>query len=245
MRERLVLLVVGSLVACGGAKTSLPRAGGGPGNEDLHIPAINPALCDPKGKKLELYDLNRDGKPDVWKLVEEKDTKGPRVDIMTCKQVDLNHDGKKDYLAQYDENGAIILEEYDFDFDGHFDARLYFDRKSGKKLVVERMSGFGEQPDVWEKYGADETLETVRRDRNGDGKPDYWEQYLAGALDKILYDEDFDGKVDRKEDAHPARDLGAAAGLGAASSLNEETAESKPAPESAPAVEPASKRKPK
>src|SRR6266702_420860 len=110
MRIGLVFLAV---AACGGgAKEGGSRVVSG--NEDLHIPAVNPELCNPKGKKVALYDLN--------------------------------HDGKTDYVAQYDEAGNIILEEYDFDFDGHFDARIYFDKKTGKKYLIERMSGFGEQP---------------------------------------------------------------------------------------------------
>jgi hypothetical protein len=46
----------------------------------------------------------------------------------------------------------------------------------------------------------------VRRDRNKDGKPDVWEQYKGGVLIAILYDDDFDGKVDRRDEipgAHP------------------------------------------
>src|SRR5262249_9387107 len=152
------------------------------------------------------------------------------ADVLTCKQVDLNHDGKKDYVAEYDDNGNLVAEEYDFDFDGHFDARVHYDKKTGKKYAVERMSGWNEKPDVWEIYGPDDKLESVRRDRNGDGKPDYWEQYLAGNLDKILYDDNFDGTVDRKEEAHPQREIGAAP--------TEATAPA-PAPEAAPASQPA------
>jgi hypothetical protein len=215
MRKRWMVLVA-TVGSCGGSQ----KAANGPavtsGNEDLHIPKVNPELCDPKGKKVTLFDLNHDGKPDVWKITQERNEHGTTVDALTCKEVDLNHDGKKDYVAQYDENGNLILEEYDFDFDGHFDARIHFDKKTGKKFAVERMSGFSDVPDVWEKYGPDDKLETVRRDRNGDGKPDYFEQYLAGQLDKILYDDDYDGKIDRKEEAHPERDLGFASANAAA-----------------------------
>ena len=46
----------------------------------------------------------------------------------------------------------------------------------------------------------------MRRDSNGDGKPDVWEQYKDGILVAILYDDDFDGTVDRRDEipgAHP------------------------------------------
>ena len=45
-----------------------------------------------------------------------------------------------------------------------------------------------------------EYLSNVRRDRNGDNQPDLWEQYKDTILIAILYDEDFDGKVDRREE---------------------------------------------
>jgi hypothetical protein len=246
---RLFVTAVAVLaVGCGGSKKEAKgpaSAAGQGGNEDLNIPRVDPKLCETKDKKVALFDLNQDGKPDVWKLTGEKER-------LTCKQVDLNFDGKKDYVAQFDENGVIIVEEYDFDFDGKLDARVHFDRKTGKRYAAERVSGFSEKPDVWEKYGPDERVETVRRDRNGDGRPDYWEQYLAGALDKILYDEDYDGKVDRKEEAHPERDLGAAAEAAAAAEATPEppvpepVAEKKPAASPAPATEktpPAPKKK--
>jgi hypothetical protein len=204
---RTLLAGILLITACGGSakKAEAPKTGGlgEGGNEDLNIPKTDASLCDPKGKKVALFDLNQDQKPDVWKLLGDKDR-------LTCKQVDLNHDEKKDYTAQFDESGNIIAEEYDFDFDGRFDARIHFDRKTGKRFAAERVSGFREKPDVWEKYGSDEKVEAVRRDRNGDGRPDYWEQYLMGSLDKILYDDNFDGTIDRKEEAHPERDLGAA-----------------------------------
>jgi hypothetical protein len=234
MRNHLIWVGIAALglASCGGSQsqTAGPRSAGG--NEDLHIPTVNPSLCDPKDKKVVLFDLNQDGKPDMWKLLAEKEERGTKVDVLTCKEVDLNHDGKKDYVAQYDEAGNLILEEYDFDFDGHFDARIHYDKKTGKKFAVERMTGFNDEPDVWEKYGPDEKLETVRRDRNLDGKPDYWEQYQGGVLDKILYDDDYDGKVDRKEESHPERDLGIPAPASTAADASTPAA----APASAPAA---------
>lgn len=245
MRKILVGFAVLAAAACGGGqkKETVQPARTAAGNEDLNLPKVDNDLCETKGKKVSLYDLNQDGKPDVWKLYDEKAARNANAELMTCKQVDLNHDGKKDYVAQFDEAGNIIVEEYDFDFDGKFDARLYFDRKTGKKYAAERVSGFRNDPDVWEKFGPDEKLEALRRDRNGDGRPDYWEQYLGGSLDKVLYDDNYDGQVDRKEEAHPERDLGSQTGAAAAAEETNVPPDTKPAP--APATQPAAKPAPK
>ena len=45
----------------------------------------------------------------------------------------------------------------------------------------------------------------MRRDRNSDGQPDMWEQYKDTVLLAILYDDDFDGKVDRRDEIPGAR----------------------------------------
>ena len=43
-------------------------------------------------------------------------------------------------------------------------------------------------------------LTSVRRDRNGDNQPDEWLQYKQQVLIAILYDDDYDGRVDRREE---------------------------------------------
>src|SRR5262249_33078532 len=75
----------------------------------------------------------------------------------------------------------------------------HYDRKTGKVSVVERDTDHDKKTDVWEEYDDSGGLVAVRMDRNGDGKPDVWEQYDRGLLTAILYDDDFDNRVDRKE----------------------------------------------
>jgi hypothetical protein len=96
-----------------------------------------------------------------------------------------------------------VAEEFDFTFDGKFDSREHYDKKSGQIYMVERDLDHNKNPDTWEKYDTSGSLESIERDRNGDGKPDLWEQYQKGVLLAILYDDDFDRKVDRKESARP------------------------------------------
>jgi hypothetical protein len=80
-----------------------------------------------------------------------------------------------------------------------------YDPKTGKRIEVERDSDFDGKYDIKEVYDRFEALTAIRRDRNGDGNPDYWEQYKDGALVAILYDDDYDNKVDRKDEVPGSR----------------------------------------
>ena len=191
-----------ALTACGGSGKSKAstNVAGIDDDDSLSVPRVDPKLCDTKGKRVTTFDLNHDNKPDVWKLYATADEGGTTVEILTCKQVDLDRDGKKDYVQTYSRTGEIVAEEFDFTFEGNMDAREHYDKKTGKIYLIERDSDHDQKPDVWEKYDSDGRLESVRRDRNADGIPDLWEQYKSGVLLAILYDDDFDNKVDRKEE---------------------------------------------
>jgi hypothetical protein len=199
-RLALVALAATALLACGGKSKGADdpsKLGDSPGA--LTIPEVDESLCDTSGKRVETYDLNRDGRPDVWKLFASLDEGGTAVEALTCKQVDFDHDGVKDYVVTYRETGEMRSEEIDLTFDDRFDSRHHFDEKSSRVHLIERDTDFDKKPDVWEKFTEDGKLESVRRDSNGDGKPDIWEQYVNGELVAILYDDDFDNRVDRKE----------------------------------------------
>jgi hypothetical protein len=119
---------------------------------------------------------------------------------MTCKQVDFDHDGRKDWVVAYNRKGNPLYEKADFDYDGKWDMSTVYDTKTNTRAEVERDSDFDGKFDVKELYDSAGGLQSVRRDRNGDNQPDLWEQYKEGVLLAILYDDDFDGKVDRREE---------------------------------------------
>jgi hypothetical protein len=220
------------LAACHGSnKDTTPK------NEslDASIPKVDPTLCDTAGKNVVTFDLNHDNKPDVWRLYKTEDEGGTKVEFMTCKQVDFDHDGRKDFVEAYNRKGNLLFQKYDVDFDGKWDISKIYDPKTGQLAEVERDTDFDGKFDVKETYDTSGALLSVERDRNGDGKADYWEQYKDGVLIAILYDDDFDGKVDRRDEipgAHPKvemptvqdttattniNDAGSAAGSGAGS----------------------------
>lgn len=197
-----------SLLSAGGAacsKNKKPATAAASGEDTSEIVAVDPTLCEVSGKNVVTYDLNRDQKPDVWKLYKVEDQGGTKLDLLTCKQVDFDHDGRKDWVVGYTPRGSNAFEKADFDYDGRFDMSAIYDVKSGKRVEVERDSDFDGRYDVKEIYGKDEKISAVRRDRDADGSPDYWEQYQDGQLVAILYDDNFDNKVDRREEVPGTR----------------------------------------
>jgi hypothetical protein len=169
------------------------------GPAGLSIPKVDASLCATDGKKVATFDLNRDSRPDVWKLYKTVSEGGTSLEILTCKQADLDHDGQKDYVVGFNDTGGMLFESFDLTFDGHFDARTLYDPKGGKVYLIERDSDYDKTPDIWEKFDTQGGIEQVLRDRNRDRRPDVWEQYKTGTLVAILYDDDYDNKVDRKE----------------------------------------------
>jgi hypothetical protein len=198
-------VVVGlALVAGAGCKnkkeSTTPKDAG-----DAAIPKVDPTLCETEGKNVLTYDLNKDTRPDVWRLYKNEDEGGTTVEFMTCKQVDFDHDGRKDWVVGYNRKGTVLYEKADLDFDGKFDMSSLYDPKKGTVLEIERDTDFDGKYDLKEVYDSSGQLSSIRRDRNADGEPDLWEQYKNTVLLAILYDDDFDKKVDRREEIPGAR----------------------------------------
>ena len=191
------------LVACGSkkAKTTSPKDN----TTDMTIPKVDPTLCDTSGKNVVTYDLNKDNRPDVWRLYKTEDEGGTKIEFLTCKQVDVNRDGKKDWVVAYNRKGNPLFERSDKDYDGKWDTSAIYDTKLAILAEVERDTDFDGAMDVKEYYDTAGALSSVRHDRNRDGQPDKWEQYKDTILLAILYDDDFDGKVDRREEIPGAR----------------------------------------
>jgi len=194
-------VIVACVAACKGKKEDTT-----PKNVSEGSMTVDPALCETAGKNVVTYDLNKDNKPDVWRLYRTEDEGGTKIEFMTCKQVDFDHDGRKDWVVAYNRKGNPIFEKADYDYDGKFDMSAVYDQKTNHYAEVERDTNFDGKFDVKEVYDTLGVLQSVRRDRNGDNLPDQWEQYKDTILIAILYDDNFDGKVDRRDEipgAHP------------------------------------------
>ncbi|MBK7537357.1 MAG: hypothetical protein IPI49_18710 [Myxococcales bacterium] len=119
---------------------------------DASIPKVDPTLCETEGKNVLTYDLNKDTRPDVWRLFKSEDEGGTAVEYMTCKQVDFDHDGRKDWVVGYNRKGTVVYEKADFDYDGKFDMSSLFDPKKGTVLEIERDRDFDGKYDLKEIY---------------------------------------------------------------------------------------------
>ena len=203
MAKLLKLAALSLLVACGGKKAAPAKPA--TANIDTSIPKVDPTLCDTNGKNVVTYDLNHDNRPDVWRLYKVEDEGGTKVEFMTCKQVDFDRDGDKDWVVAYNRKGAPLFEKADFDYDGKWDMSAVYDTKKGTVAEVERDTNFDGTFDVKEVYDSTGQLASIRKDRNTDGQPDLWEQYRDTVLLAILYDDDYDGKVDRREEIPGSR----------------------------------------
>jgi hypothetical protein len=204
----VVLFALTSTAALGAGAAGCGKKKGAntPANaNDTGVAKVDPTLCDTNGKNVVTYDLNKDNKADVWRLYKSEDEGGTKVEFMTCKQVDFDHDGRKDWVVAYNRKGASLYERADFDYDGKWDMSGVYDTKVNHLAEVERDTDFDGKFDVKEVYDSGGNLTSVRRDRNSDGQPDLWEQYKDTILLAILYDDDFDGKVDRREEIPGAR----------------------------------------
>jgi hypothetical protein len=138
--------------------------------------SVDRSRCDERGKRVVTADVNRDGRPDVWKLFNGGE--------MTCKQVDFNHDGKVDYVAHFDPGGVPVLEEFDLDFDAKFDEVIFYE--GGQVVRKEFDTNHDAAPDIW-KYFKDGTLVRMERDTKCSGTVDYWEEYQGGKLARIKW----------------------------------------------------------
>ena len=171
-RKLLLVSVAALLGACGPAQKPTPAGAAAMKTKST----IDRSRCDEKDKKVVTADINRDGKPDVWKLF--------RGSELTCKQVDFNHDGRVDYVAHYGAGGAPVLEEFDLDFDGKFDEVIFYE--NGQVARKEFDTNHDGVPDIW-KHFKDGRLVKMERDTKCAGKVDYWEEYTGGKLTSIRW----------------------------------------------------------
>ena len=193
MHRLLVLVLPLALAACAG-RTRAPK----PAVKDAAAGPAGPALpAAGPGETLAEYDLNHDGKPDVWKVTRRA---ADGKELLARRERDLNDDGKIDVWEAYDDDGNVVKQTVDLDFDGKPDLVLHFEK--GQLVRKELGFAFDGKPHAWSYYEKGK-LARKERDENNDGRVDYWEYWEGGEVDRIGVDLDADGRVDRWEQRKP------------------------------------------
>ena len=193
--QRVVGALVGlTLMLTGCAATSAAKTGDATTAEGEKL-SDNIRQKKQGNEKVTEYDLNKDGKPDVWTYtVAAKSADGKDIDRLARKELDINWDGKVDIARTYDEKEQIAVERLDLDFDGKVDVANYFEK--GVRIRAERDLSAAGKPSEWVFYEKGK-LVRKERDTNGDGKVDYWEYWEGDQVDRVGEDLDGDGNVDK------------------------------------------------
>jgi len=143
-------------------------------------------------------DLDGDGKPDLLSYYrEEPGLEGTKQQVLVRKTMDVNQDGKMDMTQEYDARGRLAREELDMDFDGRPDAVRFYE--NGQLVREEISSRFDARFDVRKFYenGA-LVLKTVDTSRTG--RFDEYQYFVGNQLTRIGWDRDGDGKPEVFED---------------------------------------------
>ncbi|GEM_PF-2633063 len=166
-----------------GVAETPPKA---PKMQGLRVDAIR---CETAGKRVDQLDLNHDNRADLI-TITSPDGAGA---ALSCKQADLNFDGRLDAYFHYGVRG-LEREQFDLDFDGRIDAGRTYD---GDTLTLDEQDlnhdGF---VDAWRRYEKGK-LVRIENDRDADGRADMFTYFVGGLVDRIGYDVDGDGKVDQ------------------------------------------------
>lgn len=142
------------------------------------------------GKLTQLtYDRNGNGVIDTW-----TDMDGAKP---LRSRIDTNEDGRMDRWEYYDEAGTLLKVGFSRKEDGKPDAWAY-SGPDGKVERVDVSSTADEQViDRREFYTAGQ-LARVEEDTNADGRINVWETYEGAVLKSTTFDEDGDGRPDRR-----------------------------------------------
>jgi hypothetical protein len=157
--------------------------------------------CDAsqKGREVTEYSTSGSKRADVRKVfVRVGDETMYRL-VMICREADLNGDGIKDVVRQYDDEGRPLREEADRDFDGKMDVVSYYQRGA---LIRREIDTDGDGIIDYKVFYEDNKPLRAERDLLKKStltiwKPNRWEYYEDGRLIRMGTDTDGDGRVDR------------------------------------------------
>lgn len=189
---------VAALVACGAV---LAHGCADPERDRLRA-TTRASYDEATGKLTELtYDANKNGRIDTW---TEMDGSRP-----LRSRIDRDEDGRIDRWEYYDETGRLAKVGFSRKGGERPDAWAYSTTEGQIDRIEISSSVDPGRIDRWEFYdtsgpvrteGADGTgpLLRVEEDTDRDGRRDKWEHYVDGTVRTAEFDENHDGKPDRR-----------------------------------------------
>ncbi|MBN1656278.1 MAG: hypothetical protein JXA30_21090 [Deltaproteobacteria bacterium] len=196
-----------ALVGCGSARLELGAEGGTNKRSKSLVSdrssgtASRDNRCDASQKDREVseYDTSGDQLADVRKVFLRIGDETQYRLIMICREADLNADGVKDVVRQYDDEGRPLREETDRDFDGKMDVVSFY--QHGELLRKEIDTDANGIIDYKIFYEDNKPVRAERdllnKSTSGIWRANRWEYYEDGKILRMGTDIDGDGRVDR------------------------------------------------
>jgi hypothetical protein len=181
---RVAIMIAFALLIC--ARCSNP--------ERERLKATTKATYDERSGRLKelTYDADRNGRIDTWTEMD-----GNR---RLRSRLDRNEDGRIDRWEYYDAGGRLVKVGFSRRDNGHPDAWAEPGPEGRIARVLVSSTGDESKIDRWETYdpATPDLLTAAEEDTNRDGRPDKWEAYSSGQLQRALFDENGDGRADRQ-----------------------------------------------
>lgn len=142
----LAVLLVGLTAGCLTSTQAKEKS-----TSDADLVKKQPQLqCQRTGaERIENDGFRGTNKADVVKVFVKSSEGGART-VLSCREVDLNGDGRKDMLVYFDQSGRKLREEFDHDFDGVTDLRSFYD--DGQLVRQELDVNYDGTPDLVEHF---------------------------------------------------------------------------------------------
>ncbi len=123
-------------------------------------------------ERVDVASWRGSGRPDVVRVytrVPSGESRGQTV--LSCREVDLNGDGRKDMLVYYDLDGRKQREEFDHDYDGIADVKSFYE--AGRLVRQELDINHDGKADMVQYFAGDKLLrvERLSPEAEGDAKP--------------------------------------------------------------------------
>ncbi len=175
------------VAGCGDSAKKPANPGDAKAPVEVRSITVDHEACAEGGNRVEAYDADGDGKPDVRKVFSANGRE-------LCRTTDLNHNGQPELYEYYGPSGDTRRREASYVESGEVTSIEYFE--GGKRVRRELDTTGQHRIDTWDYFDPASGKRTKReRDINGDGRIDQWWQWDGDKL-TIAIDKTGDGRPD-------------------------------------------------